>query len=149
MAIVLGPKYDSCVFDIWCTHSHLYVDKLDELIPNVHSVKTNNKTKQNLLKYFNFNVFPQGWCYYYLFSRKNWDKVLYCLLEYGTGRIKTHPDRFEGPNVKSHWCYSTKPGWNGVAEERAVLMTRESLKVEYLLSLWLLFLLMFLFKYYF
>lgn len=31
MAIVLGPKYDSCMFDIGCTHSHLYVDKLNEL----------------------------------------------------------------------------------------------------------------------
>lgn len=56
MAIVLGPKYDECVFDIWCTHSH--VDKLNELIPNVHSVKTNNKTKQKLLKYFNFQCVP-------------------------------------------------------------------------------------------
>lgn len=129
---------------IFDEHIHMWISLMNWFLMSTQS-KQITKQNKNYLNILTFNVFPQGWCYYYLFSRKNWDKVLYCLLESGTGRIQTHSDRFEGPHLKSQWCYSTKPGWNGVAEERAVSIARKSLKVEFLLSLWLLFLLIFLF----
>lgn len=118
---------------IFDEHIHMWISLMNWFLMSTQS-KQITKQNKNYLNILTFNVFPQGWCYYYLFSRKNWDKVLYCLLEYGTGRIQTHSDRFEGPHLKSQRCYSTKPGWNGVAEERAMLIARTSLKVEFLLS---------------